>query len=366
MQRLAVLACCLVLVSPAAAQAPPPTVGVAAVDHADVTPRSRFVGRAEAIDRVELRARVTGFLEQRLFEQGDRVGAGDLLFVIEPEPYRARLAQREAELASARAEVANARAQLDRGLQLLERGNIPEAEVDERRARLLVAEGKMQEADAAVEVAELDLTYTHVTAPIDGRIGRYAYSIGAFVGPQSGALATIVQQDPIYVTFPVSQRIITEARQEAIRTGGPTDLVVRAELPTGELYAETGALSFTDVEVQRGTDTLTVRATFANPDGLLTPGQFLDVVIEAGEPQQALVVPSSALLIEQSGTHVLVVGDDDVVERRRVALGEAIDGGDVVVTDGLEPGERIIVEGIQKVRPGQAVRTAPASEAAPT
>lgn len=362
----AALAVVIFLSLPARAQTPMPAVGVSAVARADITPRERFAGRAEAIDRVELIARVSGFLEERRFAQGERVAAGDLLFVIEPGPYEARLAQRRAELASAEAEVETARAQLERGEALLERNNIPAAEVDERRARLLVAQGKQLEAEAAVEIAELDLGYTRITAPIAGRIGRYAYSIGAFVGPESGPLATIVQQNPVYVTFPVSQRVLTEVRQEAAARGTPAELVVRAELPTGELYDQTGTLTFTDVEVAPGTDTVSIRATFPNPQGILTPGQFLNVVIELGEPVEALVIPSAAFLIEQGGTYVLVVGDDDVVEKRRIVVGDGGAGADAVVEDGLREGERIVVEGIQKVRPGQEVEPTPIAEAAPS
>ncbi|MFW5680610.1 MAG: efflux RND transporter periplasmic adaptor subunit [Pseudomonadota bacterium] len=341
--------------APATAQeAARPAVGVAPVALQDVTPKARFTGRAEAIDRVELRARVQGFLQERGFEEGQRVEAGTLLFVIEQAPYEAVLAQRRAELASAEAEVETAALQLERGEQLLRGNNIPAAEVDERRARLLVAEGKAMEADAAVRAAEIDLGYTDITAPITGRIGRAAYSVGAFVGPESGALATLVRQDPVYVTFPVSQSIITRARQEAIAGGGELDIVARAELPTGELYPAPGRLAFAEVEVQAGTDTLTLRATFPNPDGLLIPGQFLNVVLELGEPVEALAVPTAALLADQAGLYVLVVGADEVVEQRRVELGSA-EGASTIVTQGLREGELVVVEGIQKVRPGQAV-----------
>ncbi len=346
----------LIAVGAATAQeAPRPAVGVAAVELADVTPRDRFTGRVEAIDRVELIARVTGFVDQRLFTQGELVTEGDGLFVIEKAPYEAILAQRRAELASARAEVENAAAQLARGEALLENNNIPAAEVDERRARLLIAQATVLEAEAAIQSAEIDLGYTDITAPVTGRIGRYNYSVGAYVGPESGALATIVRQDPVYVTFPVSQAILTEVRQEALERGGSPEVVVRAELPTGDMYEPVGTIEFAEVEVDAGTDTLSIRATFPNADGLLTPGQFLNVIIERGEPLQALVVPTAALLVSQAGTQALVVGEDGTVEARTITLGEGGEGGDVVVSAGLNEGERIIVEGIQKVRPGQQV-----------
>ena len=352
---------------PARAQdrdAAPPAVGVTTVAVRDITPTARFVGRAEAIDRVELVARVTGFLEERHFEQGGQVDEGELLMVLEKGPYEARLAQRRAELASAQAEVENAAAQLARGEELLAGDNIPAAEVDERRARLLMAEAKVLEAEAAIQSAELNLGYTDIHAPVAGRIGRSAYSVGAFVGPESGPLATVVSQDPIYVSFPVSQAVLTRARQQAIERGGDQTIVVLAELPTGERYEHPGVPDFAEVEVDAATDTLTIRATFPNPDGLLVPGQFLNVVLEIGDPVEALVVPSAALLVDQAGTYVLVVGDDDIVEQRRVTLARRGDGADAVVEQGLSEGERVVVEGIQKVRPGQQVVATPAGGAA--
>ncbi len=365
-RRALVITPLLVLAATAPAQgqeAPLPAVGVTVAATEDVTPRDRFTGRAEAIDRVELTARVVGFIEERLFEQGALVKEGDLLFVIEKAPYQAILDQRKAELASAEAEVATAASQLSRGEELLRGNNIPAAEVDERRARKLVADAGVLEAQAAIQSAEIDLGYTDITAPISGRIGRYTYSIGAYVGPDSGALATIVSQDPLYVSFPVSQAILTEVRQEALEQGGQMQVAVRAELPTGELYEHPGTIDFAEVEVDAGTDTLQIRATFPNPDELLTPGQFVNVIIERGEPLQAIVIPAASLLVSQVGTQVLVVDDDDTVEARTVTLGEGGEGGDVVVSDGLQEGERVIVEGIQKVRPGQQVQATPIAEA---
>ncbi|TVQ38892.1 MAG: efflux RND transporter periplasmic adaptor subunit [Geminicoccaceae bacterium] len=354
----------LLLATPTAADAPPPAVGVAAVTLENITPSARYTGRAEAVDRVELRARVQGFLEQRLFEEGREVKAGDLLFVIEKGPYEAILAQREAQVKVAEGDVETAAAQLARGEQLLRGNNIPAAEVDERRARLLVDQAQVLAAQAAVRAAELDLAYTEIRAPIAGRIGRSAFSVGALVGPDSGPLATIVSQDPVFVTFPVSQATLTRMRQEAIAQGAPDEVVVRATLPTGDVYAHPGTVAFAEVEVQPGTDTLSIRANFPNPDRLLTPGQFLGVVVELGEPTPALTIPTAAVLIDQAGPYVLVVGDGDVVEQRRVTFGRgAEDGTRSVIAGGLLEGERVIVEGIQKVRPGQRVTAAPVSRA---
>jgi membrane fusion protein (multidrug efflux system) len=345
--------------SPAeAAAAPPPAVTVMAVQPTEITPSVGFNGRVVAVDQVQLRARVTGFLERRLFEEGADVAAGDLLFVIEKAPYQAVVAQRQAELASAEANKANTAAQLQRGEELLENDNIPRSEVDLRRADDQMAAAAIQEAQAALEQALINLSYTDIHAPIGGRISRAAVSVGNLVGPDSGVLATIVSQDPIYVTFPVSQRQLMDYRRENGGEGAP---VVRVTLPDGTRYEDPGQLNFLDVQVDPGTDTVTVRAELRNPERILVDGQFVGVRVERGAPERVLAVSKAALQVDQAGPYVLVVGGDARVEIRRIALGAA-EGEQVVVQDGLKEGERVIVEGIQKVRPGMAVAV---SEAPP-
>jgi len=342
--------------SAAAAAAPPPAVTVISLQPTEVTPGFGFNGRVVAIDQVQLRARVTGFLEQRLFEEGADVQAGDLLFVIEKAPYQAVVEQRRAELASAEANRANTAVQLQRGEELVRNNNIPKAEVDQRRAADQMAAASILEAQAALKQAEINLGYTEIHAPIAGRIGRADLSVGNLVGPDSGVLATIVSQDPIYVTFPVTQRQLLAHRGER---GDP---VVRVTLPDGTRYQHPGKLNFLDVQVDPGTDTVTVRAELPNPERILVDGQFVGVRVERGEPARVLAVPQAALQLDQAGPYVLVVGGDDKVEARRVRLGDP-EGERVVVESGLKEGERIIVEGIQKVRPGMTVAV---SEAQPT
>jgi membrane fusion protein (multidrug efflux system) len=343
----------------AAAPPPPPAVTVIAVVPTEITPGVEFNGRVVAVDEVHLRARVTGFLEQRLFEEGADVAAGDLLFVIEKDPHQAIVAQRQAELASAEANKANTAAQLQRGEELVQNNNIPRSEVDLRRAQDLMAAAAIQEAQAALRQAEINLSYTEIHTPIAGRIGRAEVSVGNLVGPDSGVLATIVSQDPIFVTFPVSQGQFLEYRAGQIDVG--REPVVRVRLPNGALYKHPGKVNFLDVQVDPGTDTVTVRAELPNPQRILVDGQFVGVRVERGEPVRVLAVPQASLQVDQAGPYVLVVGADDKVEARRVTLGEA-DGAQVVVASGLNEGERIIVEGIQKVRPGMTVA---ATEMAP-
>jgi membrane fusion protein (multidrug efflux system) len=328
--------------------APPPAVTVLSLQPTEVTPGFSFNGRVVAVDEVQLRARVTGFLEQRLFEEGADVDAGDLLFVIEQAPYQAVVEQRRAELASAEANRANTAVQLQRGEELVKSKNIPQAEVDQRRAADQMAAAKILQAQAALKQAQLNLGYTEIRAPIAGRISRADFSSGNLVGPDSGALATIVSQDPIYITFPVSQRQLLAHRGER---GDP---VVRVTLPDGTLYEHPGKLNFLDVQVDPGTDTLTVRAELPNPHRLLIDREFVGVRVERGEPKRVLALPQAAIQVDQAGPYVLIVGSDDKVEERRVRLG-ALEGVQVVVEDGLNEGDRVIVEGIQKVRPGMAV-----------
>ncbi|HET6520867.1 MAG TPA: efflux RND transporter periplasmic adaptor subunit, partial [Geminicoccaceae bacterium] len=340
-----------------AAQAPPaPTVTVTPAARGNVTPSAEFLGRIEAIDRVDLRARVTGFLQERRFEEGQEVVRDDLLFVIEQAPYRAEVAAREAALARAEADKVNTAAQLARGEELVRNGNIPKSEVDQRRAADQMAAASILEAQAALESARIQLGYTEIHAPVTGKIGRAAYSVGNLVGPDSGVLATIVSQDPMYVTFPVSAALILEV-QRASPTGqlDPSGVVVWLRLPDGSTYGHPGRVDFLSNQVDQGTDTLAARAVVPNPERLLVDGQFVNVrAEETARPETALVVPQAAVQYDQAGSYVLVVGADDKVEARRVTLGAQQDTG-IVVKDGLQEGERIVVEGIQKVRPGMQV-----------
>jgi membrane fusion protein, multidrug efflux system len=347
----------------APAAAAPPAVAVITLQPTEITPAVQFNGRVVAVDTVDLRARVTGFLQERRFEEGADVAAGDPLFVLEKDPYQAVVAQRQAELASAQANKANTAAQLQRGEELVKNNNIPRSEVDLRRAQDLMADAAIQEAQAALEQAQINLSYTDIHAPIDGRISRAEVSVGNLVGPESGVLATIVSQDPIFVTFPVSQRQLLEYRRgQSGEHGAP---VVRATLPDGSRYEHPGAIDFLDVQVDPGTDTVTVRAELPNPERVLVDGQFVGVRVETGEPVTVLAVPQAALQVDQAGPYVLVVGEGEQVEARRVTLGET-EGARAVVEKGLAEGERVIVEGIQKVRPGMTVATseAPAPEPA--
>lgn len=346
-----------------AAQQQPQTVPVGVIE-AQLSPvhlGESFVGRIEAVQKVEVRARVTGFIEARLFEEGQIVEAGTPLFRIEKDTYEAVVQQRRADLAAAEAAATNARAQLGRAETLVERGNVARATVDERRAAAETAEASILQAKAALRQAEINLAYTDIAAPIRGRIGRAAYDVGDLVGPDSNALAEIISQDPIYVVFPVSQGRLAEAEREAAARGAGQDaFTVRIRFQDGTEYPHPGRVDFVGISVDRGTDTVPVRAVLPNPDGRLRDGQFVQARVEQAQAQQAIIIPQRAIQADQQGNFVLAVNPENRVEVRRIQTGETLDRGRVTVASGLQPGDRIIVEGLQRVRSGAPVEPHPA------
>lgn len=341
------------------AKAPTPAVVAIKAESKPVEEQAQFVGRVVAVDKVELRARVQGFLKERKFTEGQEVKTGDLLFEIEPDQYEAIVEQREADLAKAKADQLNTAAQLKRGQELLKDKNIAQAKVDELQAADSIALATIDQAKAALNAAKLDLSYTEITAPIAGRIGLANYTVGNLVGPSSGPLATIVSRDPIYVQFPLTQRELLDARRTIKEKGGdPKDVVVRARLPDGSVYDNTGRLNFIDVTTDPGTDTVTLRADFPNSGGLLVDGQYVGVTAQAGKPESAIVVPQAALQVDQQGIFVMVVDAESKAQVRRIEKGVNV-GAEVAVKSGLKDGDLVITEGIQKIRPGQLVSATP-------
>jgi membrane fusion protein (multidrug efflux system) len=340
----------------ATAAAPAPAVTVVPVAFQDVTPRSSFTGRVEAIEKVDLRARVQGFLEQRLFEEGTDVKEGQVLFVIEKAPYQAAVTDAKGAIARAEGALKLANIEVDRYQELVKKKAVAQNEVDLRVAKQTEARGALIQAQAALQKAELDLSYTDVTAPLSGRVGQAAFSVGSYVGPTSEPLATLVSQDPTYVVFPISNRLILEVRRQQVEKGeDPRAVQVKLRLADGSMYGHVGRINFVDVQVNPGTDTVAIRAEVANPDRVLLDGALVTAVIESKEPQRALVLPAQAFQSDQGGFYVLAVDAESKVQVRRVEPGTAIEGGKVPVTKGLTEGERVIVEGAQKVRPGIVV-----------
>ena len=361
----ALVAACLLAAfagSPSRAQqgAPPPAVLVQPAILKPIASQAEFIGRAAAVDKVELRARVKGFLGPRKFSDGDEVKKGQVLFTIEPEPYQAAVDQKIAQRDAARAALTNAELQLKRAAELLRTNTGTQVTYDQRLSEQLQAKAQLEDANAQVRDAEIQLSYTEIKSPIDGRIGRASASPGNIVGPDSGILATVVSENPIRVLFPVTQRELLEARRDSSASDPP---IVRVRLADGTLYKEKGKLDFIDVTVDPKTDGQIVRATFDNKDSTLTDGQTVRVVIEDANTPSVVAIPQPALAIDQAGSYVYVINDKNVAEQRRVKTGASRDGM-IAVTEGLKAGEKVIIQGQQRVRPGMTVTPTVAPPAA--
>ncbi|MFZ3237164.1 MAG: efflux RND transporter periplasmic adaptor subunit [Stellaceae bacterium] len=335
----------------AAAQPAPPAVLVATAALRDVSGTAEFVGRAKAVEKVDLRARVVGFLGPWLFKEGDPVKAGQTVFTLDAAPFEAALAQRKAEAEAASATLDYADLQTRRGRELIKTKTIPQQQLDERESALLKARAGLDQAKAAQQAAEVDLSYTQIKSPIAGRIGQAKYSPGNLVGPNSGVLATVVKEDPIQVVFNVSQRQLLQERQHEQQ---PDVIVARLRLADGSTYSEPGKLDFVGVQADPNTDSIPLRAVFPNPKGFLSDGMSVRVVLEIGEPAQALVIPQAAIAQDQAGTYVFVVDAQDKAVMRQVKV-EMQRDGTAVVKDGLAAGDRVIVQGQARVRPGLTV-----------
>lgn len=333
--------------------APPPAVIVSSATTKEVTSTNEFVGRSVANNRVELRARVTGFIESRPFQEGARVAKGDLLYLIEQDEYRAALDAAQAQVDRAQAEVIDAGKNLERSRVLADRQTVSQATLDEAIARDAQAGADLNAAKAALAQAQLNLDYTQIEAPLGGRISTSALDEGNLVGPESGVLASIVATDPIEVRIAVTEREILAYRRDQANNAAAT-FTPRLKLVDGSYLEGEGTLSYLENEVDPTTGTASLYILFPNPQELVLPGQFVTVALETSVSEEKVVVPQSAVQSNQAGPFVLVVGADDKVEARPVGLGER-QGAEVVIESGLEPGETIVVEGMQKVRPGAAV-----------
>jgi membrane fusion protein (multidrug efflux system) len=351
-----VLACGLAV--PVLAQQPPAVVPVGTVTamRKPVAATADFVGRVQAINRVEIRARVTGYLQDVLFKEGDMVKDGQPLYRIEKDLFQAAVDQAQGALQASQAKKLLTAIQFQRAEDLVKTNAGTVVARDQALTADRSADAQILIDQANLETAKINLGYTDITSPIAGKIGRTNVTKGNVVGPDSGVLTTIVSEDPIYVLFPVSQRDIMRARNPE----HPVDITgikVKLRFANGSVYGETGTIDFVDVTVDRSTDTVQVRAVFANPADVLIDGQLVSVVLQAGTPQDQVVVPQAALITDQQGLYVFI-DEDGKVALRRLKTGAAV-GEDVVVTEGLKGGELVIVEGLQSLRPGMAVQARP-------
>lgn len=341
------------MVAPAAAQAP---VGTVYAERKPIAATADFVGRIEATDRVQIRARVQGYLERMLFTEGDFVKVGAPLYRIEQAPFQAAVEQAQAALDRSKAEKILTAVQLERQEKLMEQNSTAASARDQARAADEEAAATILANQASLDIAKINLGYTEITAPISGKISKTNVTIGNVVGPDSGALTLLVSEDPMYVTFPVSQvdLLKVEKREHLLDI---RNVKVKIRFADGSTYKHEGTVNFVDVSVDRYTDTVLVRATMPNPDGLLIDGQLVSVTLESGKPEEKVVVPQSALIADQEGIYVFVVEDGKAVVRR-ITVG-AEEGPNIVVEKGLQGGEQVIVAGIQSVRPGQPVQASP-------
>lgn len=351
----------------------PPAVGVVKVAKQPVTEQDEFVGRIQAIDRVDIVARVTAYLTERAFTEGAEVEKGALLYRLERGPFEADVQAKQAAVQQAQALLRNATIVLNRAQSLLGTPAGQRSSVDDAQAQQASQAAQVLGAQAQLRASQINLDYTEIRAPVAGKIARTALTVGNVVSPGSGALTTIVSQDPMYVLFPVSIRAALDLRNRYAPKGGLDAVRVKVRLPDGSLYGQTGTLEYIDPTIATNTDTLTFRGRMPNPlrDGAklgqpgnrdLVDGEFVTVVLEGAAPVMALGVPRSAVLSDQGGNYVYVVGADNKVQQKHIQLGQST-AQTAVILSGVNEGDAVVVEGLQRVRPGAQVTPGPAGAA---
>lgn len=343
----------------ALAQQPAPAaipVGTVMAEKRAITQTADFVGRIEAVNRVDVRARVTGYLEDVLFKDGSTVAEGAPLFRIERAPFEAAVEQAQGALERAQGTLQNATVQRQRAEELLKTNAGSVAIRDQRVAEEKGAQGDQTTAEANLKTAQINLGYTEIKAPIAGRIGRTKVTKGNVVGPDSGVLAQIVSDDPMYVTFPVSQREFLALKTNRLPADGSAPLV-SLKFSDGSTYDQKGRVDFVDVSVERATDTVLVRATLPNPTGKLLDGTLVRVAVQADKSEEKVLVPQSALIADQQGSYVFAVEDGKAVAKR-VKVGVQA-GSYVAIDQGLSGNEQIVIQGLQNLRPGVPVLASP-------
>jgi multidrug efflux system membrane fusion protein len=346
--------------APQAAAPAPISVATSLVVQREVNAWHEFSGRLEAVDRVVIRSRVAGTIQQVHFREGELVRKGDLLVTIDPAPFAAEVDRAEAQVASAQARLAHTNGEHSRALRLWEERAVSRREADDAIRARLEAAAQLRAAQAALQTARLDLGYTQVRAPVAGRVGKLETTVGNLTsgGPSAPVLTTLVSVDPVYATFEADESIVSRALAGLLQAGGSRSDLSKIPMRMGTAATDgtpfEGHLQLVDNQVDPGSGTVRLRAEFANADGSLMPGQFARLRMGNASSSIELLVNERAVGTDQDRKFVLVVGDDNTVAYREIRLGAAIDGLRVV-SSGLQAGERIVVNGLHRVRPGARV-----------
>ena len=357
------------------APAGPPAVGVVRAERQQITQTDEFIGRIQAVGRVALVARVSAYLEKRAFVEGAEVKQGDLLYQLEQPPFQAQVDADKANVEQLEAQHTYAERQLERAQYLLKTPAGQQQNVDQTLSNERSLAAQVASAKAQLEEAEINLGYTEIRAPIDGKISATEVTEGNVVSPTTGTLANLVSQDPMYVLYPVSVRAGLDLRNRYDAKGGFNAVVLKLRLPDGRIYEQNGKVDYVSPTVATNTDTVTVRGVIPNPllpgepPGAAAPrelfdGEFVTVMIEGVEPITVLAIPRAAVLSDQQGDYVYVVDAQNKAQRRSIQLGQSTPST-AVVSNGLKEGELVISEGLQRVRPGEVVSPGPATPPPP-
>lgn len=327
----------------------------------NVAPRKDFIGHVEAIKSVDLRPQITGYVEKVLFKEGSFVQEGDILFIIEQQRYMANLSLAEADLAKAKANLVKVEKDYKRQISLNKQKYASEAAVDTARNNLASAQAAVKQAQANLDLAKINVGYTTIKAPISGYIGKALVTEGNYVTASSQTLARIVQTNPIRIVYSVNDKDFVDVRQHA--GDGQANAFMDSEiiLPNGEKISLKPQSRFADNEVNTDTATIAVYDEYDNSKRLLTPGNYVQVLLSTSDPIDAVVIPQTAIAQDAQGNYVVVVGEDNIAEQRRVVLGD-VAGDKQIVKQGLKAGENVVVQGINKVQNGQQVKATPVLE----
>jgi membrane fusion protein (multidrug efflux system) len=339
------------------AKPPAPSVSVYSVQSQPVGGYREFVARTEAFKEANLKARVEGELIERTFTEGSNVEKGQVLLKIDPAAYEAALDAANADLSSRLSAQENAKRNLKRAKELINDGYISQSDFDRLTTEDSQSKSAVKAAEAALEQAKLNLSYTVITAPFTGRIGKVNYNVGNIIGPSSNTLATLLVNDPIYVSFQVEESFYISYLQshQGAKTAKQAEFDLTLRLPNNSEYPEQGRLDFSDTKIAEGMGTVELRTVFPNPDNIILPGLFVTLIAESINKENKALVPQAAVQENQQGKFVLVVDKDNKVKQRHVELGRRIHAM-WAVESGLELGESVIVEGLQKVRSGVEVK----------